>query len=371
MTSHDDRSARSPLETQLSTALAAEAARVTPSNRLEDIMERSRGTSRVGGSRSLAGGWFLAAAAAALIAGSAGVFVATRPQPPVVGGSPTGTVPTNALPSTTASASTTSSIAPPSSAPAGPTSAAALPVYVVGGEVGASGRPVLVREFQPSPGAQTPADRVATAVRIALGVDKASGYASSLPGLVDVTVGDVSSSSINVTLVLDASSPIPSTMAAAAVVYTAQAAAGMGAAPVTITATRQAGGSIPLPSTFTRMTRASFPADILASIWVDAPFPGQLLPSGKAVTVSGIASVFEASLAWEVVTAPAHGTPATVASGHTMAAGGAPARGAYSVRLPVLPDGAYEVVVRAYSAKDGSVSAERRVLLNVGVVPGG
>lgn len=365
MSTQDNRPHASSTETALSAALAAEADRITPNHRLEDIMTRSHAGS-VGATRGHRGGWLVAAAAAGVIAVGAGVFAATRPQAPVMPGTATGTT----QPSSAAPTSPAASSPAPSSPAVGALSSAALPIYFVGGEVGATGRQVLVREFQPSPGPLSLPDRVATAVQTALGTNKAAGYAAALPGLTAVTVGAVSADGIDVTLAVDASAGAPSRMATAAVVYTAQAAAGLGQAPVTLSVTRN-GGTLPLPSSFTRMTRASFPANILASIWVDAPYDGQLVPSGTAVAVSGVASVFEASLAWEVVTAPAHGTPTTVASGHTMAAGGAPTRGAYSFRLPTLPDGSYEVVVRAYSAKDGSVTAERQVRVDVGIVPGG
>jgi hypothetical protein len=78
-----------------------------------------------------------------------------------------------------------------------------------------------------------------------------------------------------------------------------------------------------------------------------APTQGATVSS--PVTVSGTASVFEATVTWEVDRAD--GT--RVAHGIAMAPIAAPGRGPWSVTV-TLPPGTYVVTAYAVSAKDGS-----------------
>jgi hypothetical protein len=89
--------------------------------------------------------------------------------------------------------------------------------------------------------------------------------------------------------------------------------------------------------------------DVLASVWVLSPAEGASVAS--PVTIGGTASVFEATVTWEVDRPD--GT--VVAQGNAMAALGAPGRGPWSVQVPLAP-GQYVVKAYAISAKDGSTT---------------
>ncbi|MCI2239849.1 GerMN domain-containing protein [Paenibacillus sp. TRM 82003] len=91
-------------------------------------------------------------------------------------------------------------------------------------------------------------------------------------------------------------------------------------------------------------------SSVLGPVWVLGPAQGAEVTS--PVTLGGEASVFEATVGWEVLDA----SGAVVADGFTTAAEGAPGRGAWSVEVPLGPG---EHTVRAFSvsARDGSVVA--------------
>ncbi|WP_337062545.1 Gmad2 immunoglobulin-like domain-containing protein [Kineococcus sp. G2] len=91
-------------------------------------------------------------------------------------------------------------------------------------------------------------------------------------------------------------------------------------------------------------------SEVLGPVWVLEPAQGAEVTS--PVTLGGEASVFEATVGWEVLDA----SGAVVADGFTTAAEGAPGRGAWSVQVPLEPG---EHTVRAFStsARDGSVIA--------------
>jgi Immunoglobulin-like domain of bacterial spore germination/Sporulation and spore germination len=98
----------------------------------------------------------------------------------------------------------------------------------------------------------------------------------------------------------------------------------------------------------TNVTRAvSYEA--LAMVWILTPADGATVSS--PVTISGIASVFEATVNWEVDRADG----SVVIQGFTNASIGAPGRGSWSDTVS-LPAGSY--VLRAYeiSPKDGSIT---------------
>jgi len=118
-------------------------------------------------------------------------------------------------------------------------------------------------------------------------------------------------------------------------------------------------GSISTDQDFTRPPSDRVYED-LAPVWVTSPVRDQVLPASKAVTVRGLAIVFEATVNWQLD----RGTT-TLSSGHAMASIGAPMQGEYSFSLGRLAAGDYTIRVRELSAKDGSVSAEKAVTFTV------
>ena len=146
-------------------------------------------------------------------------------------------------------------------------------------------------------------------------------------------------------------------------VWTAQAAVGRGAVPVRITVQGQSEplfGSIATTQPFNRPSAGESWKD-LAPVWVTSPARDQVVPSTSPVKVQGEASVFEATVGWELTRAG--GAP--VSKGSAMATTGAPGRGTYSFSLGSLAPGTYTVKVYAASAKDGSVTAEDSVTFTV------
>jgi germination protein M len=94
-------------------------------------------------------------------------------------------------------------------------------------------------------------------------------------------------------------------------------------------------------------------ADTLAPVWVVEPGLGA--PVGRTFQVTGVATVFEATVSW-AVTRP--GSATQLAHGFVSASQGAPGRGDYEVAV-TLPEGTTgDVVFTAWesSAKDGSVT---------------
>ncbi|WP_432486575.1 Gmad2 immunoglobulin-like domain-containing protein [Kineococcus sp. SYSU DK018] len=92
-------------------------------------------------------------------------------------------------------------------------------------------------------------------------------------------------------------------------------------------------------------------SEVLGPVWLLEPEQGAEVTS--PVELGGEASVFEATVGWDVTDA----SGAVVAEGFATAAEGAPGRGAWSAQVPSLEPG--EHVVRAFSvsARDGSVVA--------------
>jgi hypothetical protein len=97
--------------------------------------------------------------------------------------------------------------------------------------------------------------------------------------------------------------------------------------------------------------------DQVAPIWVDEPARGSSVRPGSRLTVTGVASTFEANVEWELLR-----DGRRVDHGSATASAGAPARGAYRfTTTSSLAPGAYVVRVFASSAKDGSTVAEQLV----------
>jgi len=239
---------------------------------------------------------------------------------------------------------------------------AALPAYFVGpiGDTPPTYR--LFREFVHGelPRAATDADRVQAALAVAMNAQPYSntdGYLQPWSGT-SVSSVKVTSDTIQVELSgpgAEGFMPEVQRLAVQELVWTAQAALGRGAIPVRFQVAGRVPtlfGSIPADQLFTRPS-ADLSWRDLAPIWVTAPTRDQVFPTGTPVTLRGEATVFEATLQWELD----RGTT-KVGSGTAMATIGAPSRGTYSVDLGRLTAGTYTVRVRSASPKDGTVAAE-------------
>jgi len=106
-------------------------------------------------------------------------------------------------------------------------------------------------------------------------------------------------------------------------------------------------GHVSTTGTITRANRI----DTLAFVWVESPAQGAGV--GRTLTVKGTATVFEATVSWSLKTAAG----ATVKTGFSNAAEGAPGRGPWSATITIPATVTGNVVFTAWesSAKDGSV----------------
>ncbi len=349
-------------------ALDERAARIEPSDRLDEILERAHPLAAAGWTRW----WMPLAAAAAVVAVATGVWLGLpdRSAPvPAASNSPLPATSPPASPSTSPSPeptpteqpvpTSTGSTAPPE--PAGPP--AALPVYYVA-SIGDEARMVrLYREWLTVPGVTRSADdrlRARTAVELAMtavppGTD---GYLRTWDGvdLLDVTVTDAR---ITITLSGPGGTSFPEDTERVSVqqlVWTAQAAVGRGSIPVRFILADGSDaifGTQPVDRTYDRPASRDRYHEDLAPIWVTSPTRGQVLPAGP-VTVTGEASVFEATVSWQLLR-----EGDVVDEGFVTASDGAPGRGTYEIRFDALPRGTYAIRVFELSAEDGqTVNAE-------------
>ena len=267
----------------------------------------------------------LAAAAVVLVATGAVVFTLERGSGQRPGGTATGpSTPTATSPAPSAS---TSGTAPsPTGVPGG--TAHAVPVYYAA----VSGTQAkLYREYHTIRSGQPAAD----AVRQLLGTPPLdSDYQTLWPAGTVLQSYTVSGSVADVVL-----SAGPAQFPATAlqqVVYSVT-----GADPA-VSAVRISYGS----TTLAPLARTAA-TDILAPVWLLEPAQGAVEPS--RVRLSGTASVFEATVSWEVDRV--NGTVA--ASGSAQAPIGAPGRGPWSETLTLAP-GHYVAKAFLVSPKDGS-----------------
>jgi hypothetical protein len=351
-------------------ALDERAARIEPGDRLDEILRLSE-PERPG---RLSQWWIPLAAAAAVIAVVSGLWIglAGRPEPlpggsespvPTASASPTPSAgPSTQAPTSSSSPSPSPSPSPTTSAPT--TSApAALPVYYLA-PIGDDARVArLYREWLTVPGVTRESDDAARA-RAAVGLaitatpEGTDGYLRTWDGvdLVDLSVTD---SGITITLSGPGGTGLPEDTERVSVqqlVWTAQAAVGRGQIPVRFAiadGSTAMFGSQPVSRTYDRpASREEYWRD-LAPIWVTSPTRAQTLPAG-GVTVRGEASVFEATVSWQLLRG---GT--VVDEGFTTASTGAPGRGTYEIGLGSLAPGSYAIRVFEPSAEDGTrVSAE-------------
>ncbi|HEV7171927.1 Gmad2 immunoglobulin-like domain-containing protein [Pedococcus sp.] len=358
------------MEGQLRHALAVEASRIHPADRIDEVLRTAHeaGPTSDGVRPRRWLGPVSVAATVALIAG--GAWAATHrsadqlvPAPPASSGpglSATTGQPTGS--STVSSGTPTSGT--PTAPPAGLTTAS-LPVYFVGPIGDSKGTHKLFREFLPGAlhrGA-SPAERAKAALVLAVDAypgGSTAGYLQPWSGqtIADVTVTD---RTITVALANGGASGLSAEtqrLAVQELVWTAQAAVGKGTIPVRFAVADGSAalfGRFPTSRTYNRPGSDQLFQD-LAPVWVTTPGRGQVLPVSKPVHVQGQAIVFEGAVSWQLTRGQTQ-----VKAGHTTATAGAPAQGSYSVDLGLLTPGDYTVRVFEVSMADGSVAAQEAV----------
>jgi len=239
----------------------------------------------------------------------------------------------------------------------------ALPVYWLG-EQGTNFR--LYREFVPVPAAEVadPTAAVSRAVSLALSgtptdTDYQTPWAPGSSATVEVSANQIT---IDLNQAATDGSRMGSQVASMAVqqlVWTATAALGSDV-PVRITVngrTPDLFGTVSLAQPF-RRTSPSY--EVLAAIWITDPQQGQRVTA--PVTVAGQATVFEATVQWEL-----RSGDQVRRSGTVMASEGGPGRGDWQVELGSLPAGTY--TFRAYAdspAGNGSLQGEDTKTFTVG-----
>lgn len=92
--------------------------------------------------------------------------------------------------------------------------------------------------------------------------------------------------------------------------------------------------------------------EVLAPIWITSPEEGSQV-SAQGFTLSGMASTFEANVAWKVFQ-----NGKLVQQGSTTAAEAAPAWKPWRVAIPGLTPGKYMFIAMEYSPKDGSLVSQ-------------
>src|SRR5690606_30737089 len=303
--------------------------------------------------RSPASRWTLGLLAAACVIALALIVPALMWGPDA---SPTlpATSATTGEPDLTATATTPPTTAPTTPAPsgspstaAGPavdTALAALPVYFPA-HIGDDLRMIrLYREWVNVEGVErsAPVDaRLAAALDVAMhgsppGTD---GYLSFWGGN-DVDAVEVSADRIRI--VLDApggpaADAEEARIAVQQLVWTAQAVVGQGAIPVRFEiadGSTQLLGHLPGGQDYNRPSSTDLYYEDLAPIWVNSPTRGEAV-DGPDVTITGEATVFEATYQWELIDA---NTGTVLRSGHGQASAGGPARGTFEIPLTGLDD---------------------------------
>jgi hypothetical protein len=330
-----------PAAEALRRVLRAEAERLDPTDPMDSALTRIQARTddpgwALAGGRGGARPWLAPLGAAAAVAAVVAAVVVGIVVWPHGGGSPVGSTSGNPQPtaSTTGDGSPAPSTAPGTSSPTATAPAphgALVPVYF-GGTY--AGRTMLYREYH-----RTTASPVLGALQAMLAGPDDSDYASLWPAGTRVTSVTRSGAQLTVTLSGRPARPEPPSGGYGAgslqeVVYT-----------VTATDPTIHQVTVVYPGGQSAATSRAPAVQTLASVWLLTPTGSTTSP----VTLSGTASVFEATVTWEVDTLS--GTK--VASGTAMATIGAPARGTWSVTVS-LPPGKYVAKAYAVSAKDGS-----------------
>jgi hypothetical protein len=102
----------------------------------------------------------------------------------------------------------------------------------------------------------------------------------------------------------------------------------------------------------TKPFRRGLRYEVLAPVWITSPDEGAQV-SAKGFKLSGMASTFEANVAWKVFQ-----NGKLVQQGATTAVEAAPAWTPWSVAIKGLQPGKYMFIAIEYSAKDGSLVAQ-------------
>jgi hypothetical protein len=354
------------VERELRQVLTREAARLTPGDRLDDILHEARaaGPAHDRSPRR----WLVPVAAAATVAViGGGVWATTQgdspdPAPPAGTSTPSVTPPDSpTVPPTSGPGPSATATDLPTTAG---TTAVSLPVYFVG-PIG-DDKPTykLFREFVGAqlPAGASPEERAKAALVTAVNAQPWSNTAGYLQPWSGQTIGAVSVTPASITVDLaNAGNPQAAVtaeiqrLAVQELVWTAQAAA-QSSVPVRFTLPGQAKPLFGAFATDKGLTRP--PSDRLyedaAPIWITSPSRDQVLPAAKAVTITGQAIVFEANVGWQLKRGATQ-----VKSGHATASIGAPMQGTYTVDLGVLSAGDYTIRVFEMSMQgDNKVAAE-------------
>lgn len=383
------------VEARLRASLREEADSIHPSDRLGAILsDAHEGVDLTGDDAPGRRRWLMPAAAAAAVAVVAGaLWVSGRPSDAPVMPAVPATRSTSVSQESSTASPTTSTTPKPSTKPTRSTNSPTpttvptvtgsvpqppppvtatsrpapevvrkfVPVYYVGARVPGGTSLALFREFVSAPVTKpvTAERKTLAALRQALAAAPAgSGYVRLWNG-VKVQAVDVTSSHITVTLSSGATGldARRASLAVQQLVWTAQAAVGRGLIPVSF---ELADGSTEVAPGFSASRSYSQPTgqasfDEIAMVWINDPPRGSVVKAGSAVKVSGVATVFEGAVQWQLLRS---GT--VVGPDVASASVGAPGRGTYSFSTPALRAGDYVLRVYSTSAKDGSIANEAR-----------
>lgn len=361
-----------PMDDLVRRALAREAEQVRPDpDGLYEIRRRITTTGRTEHRRPLlwavAGAGVAAAAAAGVFAlGGRDVIDGGPDQPAAVSGPTTGTAPTtpadpatddpgSATPGPTAAAtpSTFSSPIPPTARQTGPTrrpaptsGVSAVPVYWLGKTVGkTTGEQRLYRSF-----VQVKGDPALGAVATITGgrpddPDYGSPWTGAKPlsvvrrdGLITVDFGALPAGRLGTK---------ESGTAVQQLVYTVQGVLQAPSEPVRVTLKGGPAGRLFGSADTGKPFGRAAPVDVQAWIWITTP--AESVVARSPLTVTGIASTFEATVNWRVRDL---GTGKVAREGQTTATAGSGEFGTYAFRI-TLPRGKYRLECLELSAEDG------------------
>ena len=337
------------LERQLRENLRRRAERISPRERRTEILAMVHDETHTAQPRRRWMTPVAAAASVALIGGIAAWGISNR------GGTAQNTA---SMPSSSATSPSTSTTAPGSNTKgAGATTMMSLPVYFVGTNSGTGDTFGLYREFVRTavPAGATGAQKAKAALAVALSSQafKGESYARPWSGtsVRDVTV---TSSLITVTLSdsgAQGSKPEQTRLALQGLVWTAQAANGLGLVPVKFTVadgSTRLFGSYPTARTYNRPAKDDPQHRDLAPIWITSPVRGQVFGARAPVVAKGDSCAFEGTTQWQLKKGGA-----TIKSGFTTATSGCPTRGTWEVKLGALATGDYMFRMYEVSMADG------------------
>jgi hypothetical protein len=360
------------VERRLRAALEDEARGIAPARRLDEILDRAHAAAEAGPRIPR---WVLPLTAAAFVALLVGVVWVTRAPGPTTAPAGTSTASVTSPPGTgplqTGGTSTGSGDTSGSESPSTSPVAVALPVYFVGPVAGAEpARARLYREFFRLPVQDSTSEAAKALASLQRAMDPAelsdvAGYRDPWAGTLVARI-DVAADLITITLSGPGKDGLDVEQARLAVqqlVWTAQAAVGRGNIPVTFEVrdgTAMLLGQYAASDRYQRPPKDQWSED-LAPIWVTSPSRDEAIGAGAAVTVSGQASVFEATVSWSLLRADRE-----VDSGFATASEGAPGRGTYEIPLGVLPEGTYTVKVWEASTQDGHPIGTVRRTFSIG-----